>query len=65
VGVRKYRTRANVSRDGSKSVRSTIPPFVADLLELKHGDSILWTVADLGKGKVVVSRERKRKTKPT
>lgn len=42
--ARSFVTKVHQSREGSPSLRSAIPETVATILNVKRGDSIVWTV---------------------
>lgn len=54
-----FTTKVTVARPNSASLRATIPEAIAQLLDLKAGDEIVWTVTALkDKMNIVVSKKK-------
>lgn len=51
------KSAARLVREGSPSIKTTIPENVVKLLELSNGDSIIWKI-DVQTGGVVVTVEK-------
>jgi antitoxin component of MazEF toxin-antitoxin module len=56
----KYNTKATNAHPNSKSLRSTIPKEIVELLDLHHGDTVQWNVDVISNDefKIIVKKKK-------
>ena len=58
----KLTSKVSYSKKGYKSLKTIIPSGIVQIMEIEHGDTLIWDVGEIDGDKVIIVKKTKVKS---
>jgi len=58
----KLTSKVSYSKRGYKSLKTIIPKGIVQIMEIEHGDTLIWDVGEIDRDKVIIVKKTKVKS---